>query len=124
MPGPPRGRPNDRAKGVKPPRAGIGRAKGAKDKVPRAPGLKVEVAELAREHGEAAIRKLRRIMDKAGNDSAAVAAARELLDRGYGRVPTPITGQNNEPIAVTVKWLDDDGAKPPPAKPAPPTADP
>lgn len=50
------------------------------------PKRDAEVASLAREHGAAAIAKLAKLLE---SDDAriVVAAASELLDRGYGRAP-------------------------------------
>jgi hypothetical protein len=44
-----------------------------------------EVQELARLHAPAAIAELARLALKAKNETARIAAIRELLDRGYGR---------------------------------------
>jgi hypothetical protein len=58
------------------------------------------LATLARQHTARAISRLAEILD--GSDAAAsVAAARELLDRGYGRPPQPLTIDANG-IAVEV----------------------
>jgi hypothetical protein len=48
-----------------------------------------DISALARVHGVAAIERLVRILD-GPDDAAAVAAARELLDRGYGRPLQPL----------------------------------
>jgi len=44
-----------------------------------------EVQELARQYAPAAIVELARLALKAKNETARIAAIRELLDRGYGR---------------------------------------
>ena len=44
-----------------------------------------EVQALARHHAPAAIIELARLALKAKNETARIAAIRELLDRGYGR---------------------------------------
>src|SRR6201987_3855624 len=44
-----------------------------------------EVQELARQHAPSAIAELARLALKAKNETARIAAIRELLDRGYGR---------------------------------------
>jgi Tannase and feruloyl esterase len=44
-----------------------------------------EVQELARQHAPSAIAELARLALKAKNETARIAAMRELLDRGYGR---------------------------------------
>jgi hypothetical protein len=43
------------------------------------------VQELARQHAPSAIAELARLSLKAKNETARIAAIRELLDRGYGR---------------------------------------
>ena len=49
------------------------------------PKVMVEVQELARQHAPAVIVELARLALKAKNETARIAAIRELLDRGYGR---------------------------------------
>ena len=49
------------------------------------PKVMVEVQQLARQHAPAAIVELARLALKAKNETARIAAIRELLDRGYGR---------------------------------------
>ena len=66
------------------PKAG-GRAKGTPNKVT------LEIKELARVHGPSIIEGLVRLArDPSG--AVAVAASRELLDRGYGKPTQPIAG--------------------------------
>jgi len=56
------------------------------------PKVVAEVRELAREHTQDAIKTLVDIMgDDKAHHSARVAAAKELLDRGYGRAPQDLT---------------------------------
>jgi len=57
------------------------------------PAVVVEVRELARHHGPAAIERLRQLM-YSEEPSVCVAAARELLNRGFGRVETSISLPN------------------------------
>ncbi|SRR6266404_3233105 len=49
------------------------------------PRVVTEVQELARQHAPAAVAELARLASKAKNESARIAAIRELLDRGYGK---------------------------------------
>lgn len=58
---------------------GSGRKKGTPNKAT------AEIKELAREHGSRAIAALVRILDNSDSDTARIAAAKELLDRGYGK---------------------------------------
>lgn len=85
-----------------PPVRGIssGRPKGSKDSVKRATKVqRQDVAAVAREHTEEAVKALVRIMRKrSASDSAVVAAATALLDRGYGKPP--------QHIDAHVDWLD------------------
>jgi len=56
-----------------------GRKRGIPNKATR------ELKELAQPYASEAIQTLREIMEHGGTEAARVAAARELLDRGYGR---------------------------------------
>ena len=67
-------------------RRGAGRPAGALNKAT------VEVRELARAYGPAAVDELARLAFNADSETVRVAASRELLDRGYGRPTQPITG--------------------------------
>lgn len=74
----------------KPPNAGKGRPKGSVNK------LTADIRALAQEHGPEAIHRLVEIMQTSENDQASIAAAKELLDRAYGKskqqVETEVTG--------------------------------
>lgn len=59
-----------------------------------------EVKELARAHGPAAIKRLAELMKGAESEQAQVAAAKELLDRAYGKAAQPLTGDAENPIAI------------------------
>lgn len=59
--------------------AGKGRPKGALNKAT------ADVKEAARKHGPEAIRTLSVLMKTADSDAAKIAAAKELLDRAYGK---------------------------------------
>ena len=68
-----------------------------------------EAFELARKYGPKVIEGLWKIFETSNSEPSRIAAARELLDRAYGRPPTPVTGDGSgEPIVVRheVKWLD------------------
>lgn len=79
-------------------RQGAGRPKGAKDKATRDAGA--TIGELARAHAEDAIQTLVQVAKSGASDSARVAAANALLDRGFGRPPQALehTGKNGGPI--------------------------
>lgn len=65
----------------------------------------VEIRSLARQHTEEAVNALLRIMRKSeATDSAVVAAAAYLLNRGWGTPPNVVQGdENGGPVTVT--WL-------------------
>jgi len=64
-----------------------GRSKGTPNKIA------YDVRQLAMVHGPAAIKTLEEIMrDKKAQLPSRVAAAKELLDRGYGKSVQPIEG--------------------------------
>jgi Family of unknown function (DUF5681) len=65
------------------------------------PKVVAEVKELAREHTAEAIQTLVSIMTNPKSAPAArVSAANALLDRGYGRPPQHITGENGPSFVV------------------------
>lgn len=64
------------------------------------PKVVAHVRELAREHTDLAIRTLAEICESADKDSARVAAATALLDRGYGKPP--------QEVSIDVSKLSDD----------------
>jgi len=90
-----------RKKGV-PKTPGSGRKKGTPNKAT------VEVKELARLHGPAAIKEAVRIMQKSDSDQARLAAAREILDRAYGKPQQAIVGADDgAPVQLTIRWAGD-----------------
>src|SRR5690349_8236567 len=66
-------------------REGAGRPPGAFNKITR------PVKELAAEHGPDSIEKLIHLRDHAESEQVQFAAARELLDRAYGRPKTELS---------------------------------
>jgi hypothetical protein len=72
-----------------------GRAKGTPNKVT------ADIKALAQAHGPAAIAKLVVIMTTSESHTASIAAAKELLDRGYGKAlqGVELTGKDGEPVA-------------------------
>ena len=71
-----------------------GRAKGTPNKVAH------EVRSLAQQHGADAIGTLAEIMaDPTRNENARIAAAREMLDRGYGK--SGVEGVTALPLLMT-----------------------
>ena len=82
----------------RPPAAGKGRPKGSLNKVT------ADIRALAREHGPAAIETLIEIMQGAENDASRIAAAKELLDRGFGKSVQAVehSGQDGKPLSIKV----------------------
>ena len=67
-----------------------------------------EVQELARQYAPATIVELARLALKAKNETARIAAIRELLDRGYGRSrqAMEITAPAGDPLQLLFEELD------------------
>lgn len=76
--------------------------------------IPTEIRSLARSHTETAIRTLAGIMRQTKSPAAArVAAAQVLLDRGWGKAPQPMTGEDGEgPIRHLVETMILDAKKP------------
>jgi hypothetical protein len=55
----------------------------------------IEIQQLARQHGPTAINALVKIATKGKSESAQVAAALALLDRGYGKPTQPVENDVN-----------------------------
>lgn len=88
----------------------MARPKGTPKTGGRAPGsrnkLTADVKALAQLHGADAIGVLAEIMnDESHPPAARVAAAKELMDRGFGKSmqPTEITGEDGGPIQHSIK---------------------
>jgi hypothetical protein len=85
-----------------------GRQKGTPNKAT------ADVRALAQEYGPDAIRELATILATSENHSARIAAAKELLDRGYGKSmqAVELTGADGGPLEtitrVELVALDDD----------------
>lgn len=92
-------------RGSKPGERRGGRQKGTPNK------STAEIKAIAREYGEAAVRRL---AEKAGllehegivpadTDAAQIAAIKELLDRGYGKATQPISGDDDAPPLKAIR---------------------
>lgn len=81
---------------------GSGRKKGTPNKAT------AEIRELAREHGPAAIQALAQLLMSADSDTARIAAAKELLDRGYGKATATqeISGPGGTPLQGPVLVME------------------
>ena len=81
---------------------GSGRQAGAPNKAT------AEIKTAARENGPRVIEKLWGICERGESDQVRTNAARELLDRGYGKPAQPVSGDGDgEPITIIhrVQWL-------------------
>jgi hypothetical protein len=76
-----------------------GRPKGALNKSTK------DIKALAQKHTPAALNTLVSIMGASESDAARVSAAKELLDRGYGKAAQPQTGEGGEgPVRLELLW--------------------
>lgn len=79
-----------------------GRAKGVPNKATR------EIKALAQKYTNEALKTLVQVMQTSESDQARVSAARELLDRGYGKSPQAVTGEGGEgPVTVVIRKFTD-----------------
>ena len=69
------------------------------------PKVAPEVRELAKEHGPQAFARVIKLMDSK-DESLALAACKEVLNRVYGRSPQPLVG-GDKPIEIETTPLDD-----------------
>ena len=86
-------------------RAGAGRPKGAKNTATKK--AKATIGELARAHAEGAIAALVSIASSGVSESARVAAANALLDRGYGKPSQAmeVTGKDGKDLMPEAKGV-------------------
>lgn len=76
-----------------------GRVKGVPNKATR------EIKALAQRYTDDALKTLVQVMQSSESDAARVAAARELLDRGYGKSAQALTGEGGEgPVKLEFSW--------------------
>ena len=70
----------------------------------------LEIRELAKKHGPAAIRTAVSLMMSADSDATRLAALKEILDRGYGKVSQPQAVNLSGNVGTyDLSKLDDDG---------------
>jgi hypothetical protein len=77
-------------------RPGAGRPKGVPNKINRA------LKEIAQQYTEDALQVLQDVMKNGDSDAARVAAAREMLDRGYGKPKT--TNEHTGPDGAAIQF--------------------
>jgi hypothetical protein len=83
-------------------REGAGRRKGTPNKAT------ADIKAQAQKYTPDALKTLHAIMRDSESDAARVSAAKELLDRGYGKSPQPQTGEGGEgPITVVIRKFSD-----------------
>lgn len=86
------------------PRPNSGRKKGSPNKI------QAEVKEYARQFGQEAIMMLAELMTTAQSEQARIAAAREILDRGYGKALQEVQAdvKHSGVVAVAIDSIDRD----------------
>src|SRR5262249_34820770 len=66
----------------------------------------LDIRSLARSHTETCIRALAKVVANTTSDAARVAAASELLDRGWGKSAQSLTGADGEgAISITIRHI-------------------
>jgi hypothetical protein len=76
------------------PRPGSGRPRGSKDKATRQAGA--TLGELARAHTAEALQAILSTLRNTDSDTARIAAANALLDRGYGKPSQSVDHKNSD----------------------------
>jgi len=66
-----------------------------------------EFRQRAREHGEDALKTLVGIMNGTGNETARITAAREVLDRAYGKTSVPPPEAQESDRITTIRYVND-----------------
>lgn len=69
-----------------------------------------EIKELARKHGPDAIAKIVSLMHSAENEQVQMAAAKELIDRGYGKAAQAVEVEGTLDVGVRVISMPQDEA--------------
>lgn len=84
-------------RGSKPGERRGGRQKGTPNKAT------AEIRDIARQYTATAVSTLVGVMEGSESDAAKVAAAREILDRGYGKASQVVAGdENGGPVSITI----------------------
>lgn len=69
-----------------------------------------DIRSLARSHTDKALNVLAGIMQQEDAPAAArVSAATALLDRGWGKAPQAITGDEGGPLKMVIEWQQSKG---------------
>lgn len=80
-------------------RAGAGRRKGSVNK------LAADIKALAQPYGPEALDVIVSAMRDGEKLADRLTAAKEMLDRGYGRPAQAVTGEGGGPVALSISWL-------------------
>lgn len=64
-----------------------------------------EIKELAQKYSAKALETLATIMRDSENDTARISAAKELLDRGYGKAPQAMEHTGKDGIALPTEYV-------------------
>lgn len=70
------------------------------------PETAADMQALARQYSTLALDALVHVAARGRSDAARTAAARELLDRGFGRSPQVVTGEGGGPVRVILDSRD------------------
>jgi len=76
----------------------LGRPKGAVAKTP------TTIKYVAQRYGSECIEALARIVKNSSNEQNKIAAAREILDRGYGKATQMIGSDADQPVELVISW--------------------
>jgi len=66
-----------------------------------------EIRRQAQAHGPEALEALAAIMTGSGSEQARIAAAREILERAYGKTTAPPPDESSEPEEITIRYVND-----------------
>ena len=74
--------------------------------MPRGPKEIVDIRSMARSHTEMSIGVLAKVAaSPKANESARVAAANSLLDRGWGKAPQQLVGEDGGDIKIVIRQI-------------------
>lgn len=79
-------------------RSGAGRKAGGTNSNPP------DIKHLARRYAGEAMDTLYRVMKNSKNESNRTVAAREILDRGFGKPTQAISGDPELPVSIEISW--------------------
>lgn len=74
-----------------------GRPKGSRNKTT------IEIRQAAQKYSDDALKALFTVVTKSNSDTAKISAAREILDRAYGRSPQALTGADGGAMEMVAR---------------------